>query len=50
MQKVITKVNQRVRFLAIILRFLDKKAILTLASALYNHILTMRVALGIMVF
>ncbi len=33
-QKVITKVNQRVRFLARILRFLDKKAMLTLANAL----------------
>ncbi len=33
-QKVITKVNRRVRFLATISRFLDKKAMLTVASAL----------------
>lgn len=33
-QKVLTKVNQRVRFLSRISKFLDKKAMLTLASAL----------------
>jgi len=33
-QKVLPKVNQRVRFLSRISKFLDKRAMLTLASAL----------------